>query len=174
MGKTSSLRMQPARAIAGRWPLLVAMLAGGLLSGCAATLEEMQDDAARTAAAMDCNRCDDLPVDPNQAERAEPLVSYVHSGRSDHEARLRGAELRVRARPGMTSEGLERKIACHRVRTVLGDEQARLDDPFFLPDGWVDSSVRSEAGTFVVTLTPKNLDRAKEVLGRAEAFVARR
>jgi hypothetical protein len=74
----------------------------------------------------------------------------------------------------MTSEWLERQIECHAVKTILGQEQARADDPFFLPDGWVDSSVRSEAGSFLVTLRPKNPARAREVLGRAEAFVAHR
>jgi hypothetical protein len=160
--------------------LLGATLSGGvLLSGCAATSATMQNDAARMAATLDRERCGgsepgSLPVDPHQAERAEPVFSHVHSGRNDSEARLRGAELRVHVQPGMTSEWLERQIACHEVKAALGEAQARADDPFLLPDGWVDSSVRSEAGSFLVTLRPKNPDRAKEVLGRAEAFVARR
>jgi hypothetical protein len=153
------------------------LLGGVLLSGCAATPAAIHDDAVHTAASIDhhgCSTSGSLPFSPNEAERADPLLTYGHRGRSDGEARLRGAELRVRVQPGMTAEWLEHEIACHAAKTALGQARARTDDPFFLPDGWVDTSVRSEAGTFLVTLRPRDPERAKEVLGRAEAFVARR
>lgn len=153
------------------------LMGGILLSGCAATPAAIHDEAVHTAASVDHSACasaSSLPVDPTQAEGAAPLLTYVHSGRSDGEARLRGAELRVRVQPGMTSEQLEHQISCHAAATVRGEEQSRADDPFSLPDGWVESSVRSDAGSFLVTLRPTNPERAKEVLDRAEAFVARR
>jgi hypothetical protein len=162
-------------------PLMAVMVPGGLLlSGCAGVAPDaLRASGLDQAALVDRNFCaageaSSLPVDPIQAEGVEPLYAYVHSGRNDSEARLQGAELRVRARPDISSEWLAHQIECHTAKALLGAEQARADDPFVVPSGWVDASVRFEGGSFVVALRPKDPDRAREVLARAEAFVSAR
>jgi hypothetical protein len=150
---------------------------GVLLAGCAGVAPDaFQAEGVDRAAVVNGNVCagDEargLSVDAIQAEGVEPLYVHVHSGRNDGEARLQGAELRVRARPDLSSEWLAHQIMCHSAKVLLGEEEARADDPFVVACGWVDASVRFEGGSFVVALRPKDPARAREVLARTEAFV---
>jgi hypothetical protein len=105
-------------------------------------------------------------------DKVEPAYSYVKSGPNDPEARLRGARLHVRPLPGLTSEILARTLECHEVRVTLGATPALANDPYVLPDRWLDIDVDSEGDGFVAQVRIDAFDDAKEVLARARAFAA--
>ena len=126
-------------------------------------------------------RCNDFPVEkagellvPRAIDSVEPAYSYVKSGPNNPEARLRGARIHVQPRPGMSRESIARTLECHEVRVTLGREQAPADDPYVLPDGWVDLDVDSERDGFVVNARTDEFDDARRVLERARRFVGAR
>jgi hypothetical protein len=113
-------------------------------------------------------------LDPKSVDAVEPAYSYVKSGPNDHEARLRGALLRVRPLPGSTRESIARVLECHEAQVTLGQEQAAADDPYVLPDRWLDIDVDSEGDGFAVKAQIDEFDDAKKVLERAKSFASRR
>jgi hypothetical protein len=139
----------------------------------------MPHDRERDARALERDRCDGAPVDPriygvDIIQKVGPYYRYVMGGPSGKEAHLAGAELELRPLPGVTAELLERGLACHAAQTILGRVEAAANDPYVLPGAWVKLDVKSGGGTFVVMLSAEDPERAREVLERAKAFVARR
>lgn len=113
-------------------------------------------------------------LDPKSVDAVEPAYSYVKSGPNDHEARLHGALLRVHPLPGMTRESIARVLECHEARVTLGREQPAADDPYVLPDRWLDIDVGSEGDAFAVKAQIDEFDDAKRVLERAKSFASRK
>jgi hypothetical protein len=113
-------------------------------------------------------------IPPSAIESVEPAYSYVHSGPMDPQARLRGARIHVRPLPGLSRESLTRSVECHEVDVTLGRAPMTDDDPYVLPDRWLDIDVDSEGDGFVVSVRIDELPDAKQVLARAKRFAARR
>jgi hypothetical protein len=103
-------------------------------------------------------------------DSVEPAYSYVHSGAGSREARLCGARIHVRPLPGLSRESLQRGLECHQAAVALGMSPAQADDPYVLPDKWLDIDVDSEGDGFVAQPRIDAFEDAKEVLARARRF----
>jgi hypothetical protein len=103
---------------------------------------------------------------------AHPLYSHVISGKNSSEDRVTGARLTVRPPDGVSPERLTRVIQCHSARALLGqvDTTAFSNDPYWLPDAWLDIQVVPENGNYDVVLRADNIPDGLEVLHRATAF----
>lgn len=128
----------------------------------AAESEHCRGFAASTALA-DMVRADSI-------ERTEALYATVRSGRGDHATRLMGALITLKPLPGVTAEWLQRALLCRQVTQV--STHATGDDPYWLPDAWLDVSVKSNGDAFSVLLKHEDLFRAQAVLARARAYAA--
>jgi hypothetical protein len=104
--------------------------------------------------------------------QAEPIYSHVISGRNNAEDRVSGAKLLVRPPEGVSAERMTRILQCHSARVLLGqvDRSQFPDDPYVLPDAWVDIDVKPEAGNFAVTLQSDSVSRNLQVLNQATAY----
>jgi hypothetical protein len=104
--------------------------------------------------------------------KAEPIYSHVISGRNNAEDRVSGAKLLVRPPEGVSAERMTRVLQCHSARVLLGqiDRAQFPDDPYVLPDAWVDIDVKPEAGNFAVTLQSDSISRNLQVLSQATAY----
>jgi hypothetical protein len=160
--------------------VLFCALAPLALVGCYGFLPQpTRTDRVRSATEEERKRCDAQPIDPRlfapeDVESVAPFYRYVQTGGA-REARLHGAEVRLRPLPGMTPELIARALSCRSAQLVLGrvQEGAGVSEPYWLPDGWVKIDVRSDDGSFVVSLAGEDLVEAKEILARAEGFAAR-
>jgi hypothetical protein len=75
----------------------------------------------------------------------------------------------------VSRESLQRSLECHEARGLLGQLGAvGDDDPYVLPDVWLDISAESEGDGFVVLVRTDDLAAARRVLERARRFAARR
>jgi hypothetical protein len=112
--------------------------------------------------------------DGRSVVRLEEIYSSVRSGRSGTEARLQGVKMRLRPFAGMTTTSLEALLNCHQARRLLGrtGEVELPNDPYYLPGNWVNISVDSEGGNFLVSIRGSDAKGANEILSRAKAFAA--
>jgi hypothetical protein len=103
---------------------------------------------------------------------AGPLYSHVITGKNGSEDRVTGAKLIVRAPEGVSAERLTRALQCHSAQVLLGQVDASrfADDPYWLPDAWLDIDVKPENGNFVVVVRADNVPDGLHVLHRATAF----
>jgi hypothetical protein len=150
-------------------------LAGGAV-GCSA-FRFIQDTRTPVEHAADVGPClgfseDEIrPVIAASAvEKVEPAYSYVAAPAMAREARLRGARLYLRPLPGMTRETLQHSLECHQAHVALGKAPRRDDDPYFLPDRWVDIDTDSSHGLFAVAVQTVEFENAKDILERARRF----
>lgn len=134
------------------------------------------NDRAREVAPR-CSREPELAVaaalSPSLVEGVEPAYSYVASA-NDRVPRLRGARLRVRPEPSVSTESLQRTLECHEARVTMGAVAALSDDPFALPGTWLDINATSTGDGFVVAILVDNHEKAQQVLDRARRFAASR
>lgn len=107
---------------------------------------------------------------PSAIDAVEPAYSYVNSGPVDREARLRGARIRIKPLAGFSKETIARSIECHEARVVLGQAVAPTDDPYVLPDHWLDIDVESEGDGFAVLVRTDEMDSSRQVLSRAQRY----
>ena len=151
---------------------------GAPLGGCTLLIPgTMPHDLHADAAEQERRRCDPVPVDPSLygpaiVERVSPHYAYVMGGPNGRETHLAGAELEVRPLPGVTAEVLERALMCRSAKLLLEHATPLPSEPYFLPDGWVKVDVRSGSGSFVVSLIAEDDAHGREILARAQAFVA--
>ena len=98
----------------------------------------------------------------------------MRTGRSGSESRLQGARLRLRPIAELTTTSLEALLICHQARLLLGrsGEIESPNDPYWLPRAWVEISVESDGGNFVINLKGRDIGQANEILSRAKAFAA--
>ncbi len=104
----------------------------------------------------------------------EPSVAHVRAGSLDPEARLQGVRIHLRPLPGFTPELLTRRVECHQARVVLGQVTPVPDDPYVLPGRWLDLNASAERDGFVVRAEVQPIALARQVLERAQRFVAPR
>jgi hypothetical protein len=103
--------------------------------------------------------------------RAEPI--YVRlMNKTGVEERVAGVKLVIRPTDGMSPERLTRTLQCHSARALLGqvDRSQLPDDPYWLPDEWLDISVTPENGDFAVSLRADSVSKNLEVFTRATAY----
>jgi hypothetical protein len=83
-----------------------------------------------------------------------------------------GTKLFVRAPDGVSADDLTRILRCHSARALLGqiDAAALPDDPYYLPDTWLDIDAKVEQGLLVVRLSASRIGQNLAVLHRATAF----
>jgi hypothetical protein len=75
---------------------------------------------------------------------------------------------------GLTTTSLEALLVCHQSRRVLGrnGEAEFPNDPYWLPGDWVNISVESEGGNFIVSVKGQDITQANQILSRATAFAS--
>jgi hypothetical protein len=73
---------------------------------------------------------------------------------------------------GLSTGQVERLLQCHGARAILAqiDRSDLTDDPFWLPDDWVDIHVVEEKGDYLVTVEGTNVQHNIDVYERAKAF----
>lgn len=103
-----------------------------------------------------------------------PIYGHVHTSYNDYEARVNGATLVIEPPPGVTPEQMARILQCHCARTLLGQiDQAQVqNDPYSLPNKWLDIDVKPEAGKYTVSVNADSVQNGLDVLARAKSRVA--
>lgn len=103
---------------------------------------------------------------------AGPLYSHVRTGKDDSEDRVTGAKLIVRAPEGVSAEKLTRLLQCHSAQVLLGqvDTSKFSNDPYSLPNAWVDIDVKGADGNYTIVLRADSVSEGLNVLHRATAF----
>ena len=104
---------------------------------------------------------------------ATPIYTVQPSKDGDGQ-RVSGVKLVVRPPEGdgVTPERLTRTLQCHTARALLGqvDRSQLADDPYWLPDEWLDISVVSEDGNYAVALRADSIAKNLEVLNRVTSY----
>lgn len=106
-------------------------------------------------------------------DEVTPWIDHVQSG-NDRVARLRGARLRVRARPDLSAEVLELSLECHQARVALGTANELEQDPYAFAGRWLDIKTHSADDSFVVSVRVDDIATARAVLARARQFATSR
>jgi hypothetical protein len=103
---------------------------------------------------------------------SEPIYSNVPSTYGDVEHRVNGAKLVVRPPEGVSSERMTRILQCHSARQLLGqsDHSELANDPYWLPDSWIEIRVTPEDGNYAVTLEANTIAKSLQVYHRAVAY----
>lgn len=81
---------------------------------------------------------------------------------------IRGAELVVRAEPGMTKQWVARLVRCHMASQ--GSHSRDDDSPFFIDEATV-SFAEEETG-FVIRIVGRNRQEGEDIFRRAQRFAA--
>jgi hypothetical protein len=76
----------------------------------------------------------------------------------------------MRPAPGLSRESLQRALECHEAKVLLGTEKELPDDPYTLPDTWLDIDADSEGDGFSVAVRTDHFPTAQLVLARARRF----
>jgi hypothetical protein len=111
---------------------------------------------------------------PSAIDSVEPAYTFVPSTASSREARLRGALIHLKPVTTMSREAMVRGFECHEARVTLGSAPPFADDPYVLPNHWLDIDVDSEGDGFAVQIRAETFKDAQRVLERAKLFVASR
>jgi hypothetical protein len=148
----------------------------GVASGCVHEPTPVERALVRVAR----ERCVDprLTLDEARVVRettvvdAEPVTFVAWSTRQQGGHVVGGTKLFVNAPQGMGAGEMARILACHGARALLGEVDPAMlaGDPFYLPDGWIDSEVTEEDGLLVVKLSAETTWQNLIVLHRAVAF----
>lgn len=103
--------------------------------------------------------------------RVEPLYSHVRSFNSAEE-RVNGVKLLVQPPNGLGTEQMEGILQCHSARVLLGQlDAARVpNDPFWLPERWINIDVQPALDSFAISVSADTVPDNLEVLGRATRF----
>jgi hypothetical protein len=158
---------------------LLGFLTVGVLSigvGCASNAPP---PAAR-AAGVERIQCDGSATAQGEVEllksvrvlRFEPIYSHVGTANNNSEERVNGAKFLIRPPKGVSAEELTRILQCHNARVVLGQVNGAAvpNDPYWLPDAWVNIDVKPEDGNFAVTISADSIHDNLQVLGRAHHY----
>jgi len=107
---------------------------------------------------------------PASIGAVEPSYSYVLGGPNGRSARLRGAKIHLAANAAATKEVLARTLRCHEARVLLGKAESRDNDPYTLPDQWLDIDVDVTDDGWVVQVGADETEDARVVLDRARQY----
>jgi hypothetical protein len=133
-------------------------------SAKAAGVERLQCDSASAA--------QDGLVRSTRVLAVEPLYSHVITSNNNSEERVAGAKLLVRPPNGVTADEFTRVLQCHSARVLLGqvNPDTVANDPYWLPDTWVNINVRPENGNFAITISADSVHDNLQVFGRANHY----
>lgn len=155
--------------------VILAMTTGSLTIAC-----ESQPSPVVRAAGEQRTACDGSARPEREDEllqgttilKIEPVMGHIFDAMHAVEQQVIGAKLLVRPPVGLTADQMTRILQCHRSRVLLGEENAAAvaDDPYLLPDAWVDIEVRSEDGNFAIVLSSDTVRLNLELLGRAKHY----
>jgi hypothetical protein len=145
-----------------------------LASGCAFFGGGSVSDQAKHAERLQCDAAtaqDDLRV-----VQATPVLE-VEGRYSSHESgigKVTATRIVLRPPQGVSADQLTRILQCHNARVVLGraDASQLPNDPFTLPDTWIDIDVKTEEGNYVAVISADTVANNLRVLRRAQAFAA--
>jgi hypothetical protein len=72
----------------------------------------------------------------------------------------------------MSSEQMTRVLQCHSARVLLGQVNSNTvpNDPYWLPDTWVNIEVKPENGNFAIALSADSVRENLQVYGRANHY----
>jgi hypothetical protein len=154
-------------------PAVLALGVASLSAACASN-----PAPAAKAAGVERTQCDSSTQDATQLLRStkvlriDPIYSHVLTTRNGSEERVNGAKLIVRAPPGVTADQMTRTLQCHSARVLLGqvNSAAVPNDPYWLPNAWVNIDVKPENGNFTVTLSADTVRDNLQVLSRANHY----
>jgi hypothetical protein len=139
------------------------LLGGGSIADKAARTERMQCEAATTQ--------EDLRVlQTTPVLEVEGRYAYHESG-AGH---VTATRIVLRPPPGVSSARMTRILQCHSARVVLGRPEgvALPNDPYVLPETWLDIDVKEEEGNYVAIVSADTVAENLRVLQRAQAFAA--
>ena len=130
----------------------------------AAGVERLQCDSASASQ-------DDL-VRSTRVLAVQPLYSHVITSNNNSEERVAGAKLLVRPPSGVTADEFTRVLQCHSARVLLGQVNSATvpNDPYWLPDTWVNINVKPEDGNFAITISADSVHDNLQVFGRANHY----
>jgi hypothetical protein len=117
-------------------------------------------------------RCQGVADAKYVIDYVKPEYTYVTTGTIYRQPRLTGAQIHLRPEPGMTKEIIQRTLECHEAMVTLGKAPQTAEDPYFLPDVWLDINADSEGDGFVVKVVADKFEDAKDVLARAKQSAA--
>jgi hypothetical protein len=146
--------------------LALALIVGAALStGCA-----QQSRPAPETARMGCDPATQgdgaKSLAPGKVVAVSPVKEKVFLARALQFERTVGADLYVRAEPGMSAEYLERALTCH----AQGAEPVHSNDPLHPGTGVVHVKVESANGGFAVRATGSTDEAGRAIWKRAEAL----
>jgi hypothetical protein len=146
-----------------------------LASACAAS-----PPPTTTAARVERMQCDGSATALDEAQllrstsvlRVQPLYSHVMTSNNNAEERVNGAKLLIRPPKGVSAEQMTRILQCHSARVLLGQVNSAdtPNDPYWLPDSWVNIQVKPEDGNFAVTVSADSVHDNLQVFGRASHY----
>jgi hypothetical protein len=155
--------------------VIFAMTTGSLTTAC-----ESQPSPVVRAAGEQRTACDGSTRPEREDEllqgttilKIEPVMGHIFDAMHAVEQQVIGAKLLVRPPAALTADQMMRILQCHRSRVLLGEENAAAvaNDPYLLPDAWVDIDVRSEDGNFAIVLSSDTVRLNLELLGRAKHY----
>ncbi len=109
-------------------------------------------------------------TNPASIAAVEPVYGYALGGPNGRQARLRGAKLHLSSEAGLTKEAIRRTLQCHQARVLLGMSTPQLNDPYALPDQWVDIAVNTGDDGWLVEVASDETDDARTILDRARQY----
>ena len=144
-----------------------------LLSACAARLAPTAKatQVEQTECSNETAQDDLRLLQTAKVLRAEPIYGKIHTNTTDEE-RVNGATLIIRPPEGVSTDRLAQMLQCHSAGVLLGqvDRSKFPDDPYWLPNAWLDIDVKPEGRNFAVTLSANTVAKNLQVLQRATAF----
>lgn len=143
-----------------------------LVTGCGvlAPVAQVSTDHARDTEPRCAGVTDGSLTSKTRIDSVEPAYSYALGGPNGREARLCGAKIHVAPTDGLTKETLTRTLRCHEARVLLGKTQPTDNDPYALPERWLDIDVEAVDDGFVVQVAAAETVDAQRVLDRARQF----
>ena len=148
----------------------VLVACGLLLAGCNASSQQAPRAVASASGCEDVAQGNEMLArfyEPGAVVGAEPIKERTFKARAIQPVQTMGAQLHVRAEPGMTAPYLERVLACH----VASGKAMHPNDPLKAGDGMIASlGVSERSRGFAVNVVAATPEAGREIWRRAEAF----
>jgi hypothetical protein len=108
-------------------------------------------------------------LSPSVIESLQAAYMHVNQG-AGGDLRLNGVNLHMRPTVNMPVGVLQRALECHQAAVTLGNAPELPDDPYVLPDSWldIDASVTKEG--LMAAVLSDSPDDARRVMERAHKF----
>lgn len=149
--------------------------------GCVPASVPPATQAAQVEQQQQCNgnavaQNDEQMLKATTVLKVEPLYGHVHTSYNDYEARVNGAIIYVQPPAGVTPEQMSQALQCHSARVLLGqiDQSQVPNDPYWLPNSWVNIEVKPLVGGYAVLISADSVHNGLEVLARANAYAGSR